>query len=98
VKATHLLSCLPLGQLAQTLLACPHRGVDDLQEQLSSPRVEDEDCPVDWLCRQVTLKRFVDGHTVDVRVIHKPYDLRNTLTTIRPITTPRDITIWGVLS
>ena len=61
-EGRHLLGRFPLGQLAQTLLAGPHRGVDDLQEQLAGPRVEDEDGAVDRLRRQVALERLVDRH------------------------------------
>ena len=71
----HLLSGLPLGQLAQPLLAGPHAGVDDLEEELAGAGVEDEDGPVDGLGGQVALKGLVDGHTVHVGVIHKPDDL-----------------------
>lgn len=52
----HLLGGLPLGQLAQSLLTRPHRCVDDLQEQLTRSRVEDENSPVDGLRCQVTLE------------------------------------------
>ena len=38
---------LPLGQLAETLLTGPDRRVDDLQEELTGARVEDEDGAVD---------------------------------------------------
>ena len=38
---------LPLGQLAQTFLSCPDRSVNDLQEKLTRPRVEDENGAVD---------------------------------------------------
>lgn len=71
----HLLSCLPFGQLTQTLLASPHAGVDDLEEELTSPGVEDEDGPIDGLGGQVALKGLVDGDTVYIGVIHKPDDL-----------------------
>ena len=71
----HLLSCLPLGQLTQTLLASPHAGVDDLEEELASPGVEDEDGPIDGLGGQVALKGLVDGDAVHIGVIHKPNDL-----------------------
>ena len=46
-KGGHLLSGLPFGKLAKALLAGPHRGVDNLQEELPSPRVEDKNGPVD---------------------------------------------------
>ena len=71
----YLFSCLPLGQLAQALLAGPHAGGDDLEEQLARARVEDEDGAVDGLGGQVALKGLVDGHAVHVGVIHKPDDL-----------------------
>ena len=57
----HLLRRLPLGQLAQTLLPGPHRGVDDLEEELSRARVEDEDGSVDRLGCQVTLEGLGEG-------------------------------------
>lgn len=72
---TDLLSSLPLGQLTQPLLASPHAGVDDLEEELASPGVEDKDGPIDGLGGQVALKGLVDGDTVHVGVIHKPDDL-----------------------
>ena len=45
--------------LSQTFLSCPHRRVDDLQEELSGSRVEDENGSIDGLCGQVTFKRLV---------------------------------------
>lgn len=45
--------------LSQTFLSSPHRCVNDLEEELSSPGVEDEDGSVDGLRRQVTLKRLL---------------------------------------
>lgn len=57
-QSCHFLSCLPLGQLTQTFLSRPHTRVDNLQEELACPWIEDEDCSVDWLRRQVTLKRL----------------------------------------
>ena len=50
--------------------------MDDLQEELASARIEDEDGAIDWLGRQISLKRLVDGHSVDVGIIPKPNDLR----------------------
>ena len=38
---------LPLGQLSETLLTRPNRGVNDLEEKLSSSRVENKDGTVD---------------------------------------------------
>lgn len=42
-----------LGELREALLAGPHRGVDDLEEELAGARIEDEDGAVDGLGRQV---------------------------------------------
>lgn len=42
--------------LSQTFLSSPHRCVNDLEEELASPGVEDENSSIDWLCGQVTLK------------------------------------------
>lgn len=42
--------------LSQTFLSSPHRCVNDLEEQLASPGVEDENSSIDGLCGQVTLK------------------------------------------
>ena len=71
----HLFGRLPLGELAETLLARPDAGVDDLEEQLARPRVEDEDGAVDGLRRQVALERLVDRHAVDVGVVDEVLDL-----------------------
>ena len=57
----HLLCRLPLGQLAQTLLPRPYTGVDDLEKQLSSARIEDEDGTIDWLGGEVTFKCLQAG-------------------------------------
>lgn len=46
--------------------------MDDLEEELSSTGVEDEDGSVDGFGRQVALKCLVDGHSVHVGVINKP--------------------------
>ena len=71
----HFFGGLPLRQLRETLLARPHRGVNDLQEQLACAGVEDEDRAVDGLGHQVALKGLVRRDTVHVRVVHKPDDL-----------------------
>ena len=81
----HLLGSLPLGELAEALLAGPDGGVDDLEEELPSARVEDEDGTVDGLCGQVALKCLVDGHPVHVGIIHKPDDLCTTRQHVRPL-------------
>ena len=67
-----LLRRLPLRQLSKALLACPDGGVDDLEEELTRSWVEDEDCAVDRLRRQVALESLVDRDTVDIRVVDKP--------------------------
>ena len=42
-KSRHFFGRLPLRQLSKTLLPCPDARVNDLQEELTGPRVEDED-------------------------------------------------------
>ena len=71
-ERSHLLRRLPLGQLAEALLAGPRGRVDDLDKHLPRPRVEDEDRAVDRLRRQVALEGLVDRHAVHVGVVHKP--------------------------
>jgi len=39
-------------------LSSPDGRVDDLQEELTSAGIEDEDCTVDGLRRQIALKRL----------------------------------------
>jgi hypothetical protein len=46
--------------------------VDDLEEELASAGVEDEDGAVDGLGGEVALKGLVDGHAVHIGVVHKP--------------------------
>lgn len=46
----------PLTDLSETFLAGPHRCVDDLEEELTGPRIEDEDGSIDRLGRQVALE------------------------------------------
>ena len=74
-ESRHFFSSLPLRQLTKTLLTSPDTRVDNLQEQLSSARVEDEDGTVDRLGRQVTFEGLVDCYTIDVGVIDKQLDL-----------------------
>lgn len=71
----HLLGRLPLGELTETLLAGPDGRVDDLEEELTGARVEDEDGAVDGLGGQIALERLVDGDAVDVGVVDEPDDL-----------------------
>lgn len=42
--------------LSQTFLSCPDWSVNDLEEELTRPGVEDENGSIDGLCGQVTLK------------------------------------------
>lgn len=48
----------PWHYLTQTFLSRPHRCVDDLQEELTRPRVEDKDGAIDWFSGQVAFKRL----------------------------------------
>lgn len=48
--------------------------MNDLKEQLTRARVEDEDGAVDGLRRQVALKRLVNRDAVYVCVVYEPGD------------------------
>mmetsp|Transcript_39335 Transcript_39335/g.83813 ORF Transcript_39335/g.83813 Transcript_39335/m.83813 type:complete len:1257 (-) Transcript_39335:3240-7010(-) len=74
-QSCHLLGRLPLSQLRESLLAGPDRGVDNLQEELSGSRVEDEDSTVYWFRGQITFESLVDRDSVHVGVINEPDDL-----------------------
>jgi hypothetical protein len=50
--------------------------VDDLEEELSRARVEDEDGAVDGLGGQVAFEGLVDCDAVDVGVVDEPDRLR----------------------
>jgi hypothetical protein len=41
-QSCNLLCGLPLGELTETFLACPHACVDNFEEKLSCSRIEDE--------------------------------------------------------
>lgn len=66
---------LPLGELTETFLTRPDRSVNDLEEELTGSRVEDEDSSVDRLGGQVSLERLVDGDSIDIGVVDEPDDL-----------------------
>ncbi len=51
-----LLHYIIIYYLSQTFLTGPHRGMDDLEEQLPCTGIEDEDGAVDGFGCQVTLK------------------------------------------
>lgn len=70
-ESSDLFSCLPFGQLTKTLLASPYASMNNLQEELSSPRIEDEDSSIDGLGRQVTLECLVDGHAIDIGIVYE---------------------------
>ena len=49
--------------------------MDDLKEELSCSRVEDEDGTVDGLGSEITLECLVDCDPVHIGVVYKPDDL-----------------------
>ena len=71
----HFLGRFPLGQLSQTLLASPHRRVDDFQKQLPRARIEANQGAVQGFGGQIALERLVNGDAVDVGVVDEPDDL-----------------------
>ena len=74
-ECSYFLSSLPLGKLSKTFLTSPNTSMDNFQEKLASPRIEDKDCSIDWLGRQISLMCLMDGDPVDIGVINKPIDL-----------------------
>ena len=46
--------------------------MNDLQEELTSARIENDNSSVDGFGRQISLKGLVDGDTVHIAVINKP--------------------------
>lgn len=49
--------------------------MNDLQEQLSSTRVEDKDGTVDRFCCQIAFEGLVDCHSIYVCVVDEPKKL-----------------------
>lgn len=49
--------------------------MDDLEEQLASTRIEDEDGSIDGFGGQVAFEGFMDGDSVDIGVIYEPDSL-----------------------
>jgi len=74
-KSCNLLSSFPFSQLSETLLSGPYRGMDNLEEELTSSGVEDENCAVDRLGGEITLEGFVNSDPVHVGVVYEPNDL-----------------------
>ena len=58
----HFFRRFPLGQLTKTFLSRPNRSVDNLEEKLTRPRVEDENGSVDRLSRQVAFEGLVNSY------------------------------------
>ena len=61
-ECRHFFRRFPLGQLTQTFLSCPNRSVDNLEEKLTRPWVEDENGSVDRLSRQVAFEGLVNSN------------------------------------
>ena len=63
---------LPLRKLSKTLLTSPDGGVNNLDERLSSSRIENENRSIDRLGRQISFERLVDRHSVNLSIIDEP--------------------------
>lgn len=74
-QSGNLFCCLPLSQLAETLLSRPDTRMDDFEEKMSRLRVQNENCTVDWFSRQITLVGLVNSHSVNVGIVNEPNDL-----------------------
>ncbi len=85
-KRSHLLCRLPFRKLSKSLLALPHRAMDNLEKELTSPRRKDEDSSIDRLSGKITLVCFMNSDTIDISVIDEPDQLvREQLSIIRCI-------------
>jgi hypothetical protein len=49
--------------------------MDNFQEKLTCSRIEDKDGTIDRFGCQVTLKGLMDGNSINVGIIDKPYNL-----------------------
>ena len=49
--------------------------MNDLQEQLPGPRVENENRPINGLCSQIPFKSLMNCHPIHISIVHKPYHL-----------------------
>ena len=74
-ECSNFFSSLPLGKLSETFLTSPNTSMDNFQEKLASPWIEDKDCSIDWLGRQISLMCLMDSNPVYIGVINKPIDL-----------------------
>mmetsp|Transcript_15391 Transcript_15391/g.46046 ORF Transcript_15391/g.46046 Transcript_15391/m.46046 type:complete len:443 (-) Transcript_15391:2814-4142(-) len=74
-KSSNLFGGLPLGQLTKTLLTGPHTSMNDLEEQLSGARIEDENGTINWFGGQVSFKGLMNGDAIHIGIINEPNDL-----------------------
>ena len=74
-QSGNLFCCLPLSQLAETLLSRPNTRMDDFEEKMSRLRVQNENGTVDWFSRQITLMGLVNRYSVHVGIVNEPNDL-----------------------
>ena len=70
--------------------------MDDLQEQLACPWIQNEDRSIDRLCSQISLKGLVNGHSVYIGVIHEPDDLIGKELSIVLTAQIRLCRFWGI--
>jgi len=71
-QSGNLFCCLPLSQLAETLLSRPNTRMDDFEEKMSRLRVQNENSTVYWFSRQITLMGLVNRYSVNVGIVNEP--------------------------
>lgn len=49
--------------------------MDDLQKELSGSGVKYKNGSVNRLSCKISFKGFMDRHSIDICIVHKPYDL-----------------------
>ena len=74
-EGSNFFGSLPLGQLTKTFLTSPDTGMNNLEEQLPSSRIENENGTIDRFGGEIAFERLMDRNAVHIGVIDKPNDL-----------------------
>ena len=74
-EGSNFFGSLPFGQLTKTFLTSPDTGMNNLEEQLTSSRIENENGTIDRFGGEISLESFVNSDTIDIGIIDKPNDL-----------------------
>ena len=74
-ECCYFFSSLPFSKLSESLLTCPNTGMYNLQKELTSSRVKDEDSTIDGFCCQISFKGLMNSDSIHICIIDKPNDL-----------------------